>query len=193
MLANIVLPENITFIGSSCFHSCSNLKCFVLPSKIELISDNLFYNCLSLQYIQILSNNTIIHTYSFYNINQNAIICYEGECFINNSLSFGNSSPKIYVKNDYHFDTFGGLKVESSICPCIFPCNILSCSIPNKPTNHHLTTLQIVLITVGSLLFVVILIILFYLFKKQKLKCNKISKENEPMINSALLTTTDRQ
>lgn len=44
-LASIEIPEGVTYVGSSCFFTCSNLASVKLPSTLETIGGSCFYKC----------------------------------------------------------------------------------------------------------------------------------------------------
>lgn len=46
---DVVIPENVTSIGSNAFSGCTKLKSLTLPSKVKSIGSNAFYSCKNLK------------------------------------------------------------------------------------------------------------------------------------------------
>ena len=64
-MGNVVIPENVTGIGTSAFSNCG-LTSIELPSGLETMGASAFYNCDSLVSIDIPDGVTIINTSTFY-------------------------------------------------------------------------------------------------------------------------------
>ena len=65
-LSNIVIPENVTKMGSFAFSGCSSLKNIVLNDNLLSIGQNAFENCSALPSITIPNKVTSIPTNTFY-------------------------------------------------------------------------------------------------------------------------------
>lgn len=50
-LEEIILPENLVFLGNSVFENCKSLKEITIPAGISYIGRNMFYGCVSLEKI----------------------------------------------------------------------------------------------------------------------------------------------
>ena len=66
-LRNIVLPKNITSIGTRAFMGCSSLTSFTIPDSVTKIATSVFASCTSLISIHIPESITSIGETAFYN------------------------------------------------------------------------------------------------------------------------------
>ena len=64
-LVNVMLPDSITYIGSSAFEDSPNLTSITLPSNLEIIESSAFQNT-GLTEVVIPNNVTTIADYAFY-------------------------------------------------------------------------------------------------------------------------------
>lgn len=65
LLAEVVIPNNITTLVDNMFVDCQNLKSVYLSKELKEINYGLFENCLNLELIQIPENVTIINQFAF--------------------------------------------------------------------------------------------------------------------------------
>ena len=65
ILQSIVLPENLTEIGSVAFSECSSLTSITIPNSVTSIGNSAFWNCYSLTSITIPNSVTSIGGYAF--------------------------------------------------------------------------------------------------------------------------------
>lgn len=77
-LQNIILPDNITSIGSAAFSGCSSLVSFEVPSNVTQIGGSAFSSCKSLTSIDIPNSVMSLGTYAFYNCSFTSIDIPEG-------------------------------------------------------------------------------------------------------------------
>ena len=64
-LVSIIVPENITYLGTDTFSNCSSLTSVHLPSGIKSIGNYSFLNCFSLSSVNIPSSVTSVGKYAF--------------------------------------------------------------------------------------------------------------------------------
>ena len=62
----VVIPDGVSYIGSSAFEGCSNLTSITIPDSVTEIGDFAFYNCSSLTSIAIPVGVTLIGERVFY-------------------------------------------------------------------------------------------------------------------------------
>ena len=139
----IGLPATITYLGDSCFESCSSLESANLAAaQLKYLPNRLFEDCKELETcilpltLEILNTSvfsgTIIETlqipYSVQKISSNAFkgmekltsLDYCGEFEFPNRIASLDEDVKIYVKKGYPYKTFAGLPTKTSInCPLI--------------------------------------------------------------------------
>ena len=65
-LQHMVLPDDVTAIGSSAFEGCSSLISIDIPAGVASIGDGAFYECYVLASIPIPAGVTSIGSYAFY-------------------------------------------------------------------------------------------------------------------------------
>jgi BspA type Leucine rich repeat region (6 copies) len=105
VITSIVLPNNLTSIGSFAFDQCSNLTTVTFGTQISSIEANAFFNCTSLSSIDLKQNSLDIKEYAFANCsnlqtaNLGDVLSLEKSAFTNCSklttLNLGNSLKSI--------------------------------------------------------------------------------------------------
>jgi hypothetical protein len=65
-LSSIILPSNLTSIGTYAFFNCSNLKSVQFPSTLTNINEYAFTRCISLTTLSIPPSVTLIRAWAFY-------------------------------------------------------------------------------------------------------------------------------
>lgn len=66
-IQTVILPEQLTSIGSNAFYGCTSLDEITLPGGVVSIGTRAFSGCDSLTEIEIPQGNTAIEAYTFYN------------------------------------------------------------------------------------------------------------------------------
>ena len=67
LVTELVIPSNVTSIGSYAFRDCTSLTSITIPDSVTSIGYEAFYNCTSLTSITIPNSVTSIGTYAFFN------------------------------------------------------------------------------------------------------------------------------
>ena len=89
---NTIIPNSVTYIGSSAFYGCSNLTSITIPNSVTSIRRYAFYGCSNLTSIIIPSSVTIIGEYAFsYCISLTDVYCYAENVPSTDSDAFKNS------------------------------------------------------------------------------------------------------
>lgn len=78
-IEEIVLPNNLYYMGKNSFYGCESLKSFVVPSKVEVIKENCFEKCSSLQKIVIPESVVKIEKNAFKECSSLTEVIYEGD------------------------------------------------------------------------------------------------------------------
>ena len=90
LLTSVVLPENITQIGSDAFNGCVKLSSIVIPDNVRSIPANAFYNCYKLQSAIFPEGMTTISENAFYGCSSlTSVEIPEGTTLIDNSAFRG--------------------------------------------------------------------------------------------------------
>lgn len=63
----VVIPNNVTMIGSHAFISCKNLKLVIIPDSVIAIGHHAFKNCRNLIYVKLPNSIRTIERGLFYN------------------------------------------------------------------------------------------------------------------------------
>lgn len=66
-ITNILIGENITSLGASCFQNCKQVKTINLPEGIKSLGEDCFKDCQQLTHIKIPQSVTSFDNYVFYN------------------------------------------------------------------------------------------------------------------------------
>lgn len=66
-ITNILIGENITSLGQSCFENCKQLKTINIPETVKRLGENCFKYCQQLTHIKIPQSVTSFGNYVFYN------------------------------------------------------------------------------------------------------------------------------
>ena len=88
-LTSVTIPNSVTSIGSSVFRNCSALTSVTIPNSVTSIGNSAFYNCSSLTSVTIPNSATSIGRYAF------------GGCSSLTSVTIPNSITSI---GDYAFE-----------------------------------------------------------------------------------------
>ena len=84
---DVVLPNAMTYIGSSAFYGCSSLASITIPNSVTCIGNSAFEDCSSLTSVTIPNSVTSIGTYAFYNCSSLTSVTIP-----NSVTSIGNSA-----------------------------------------------------------------------------------------------------
>ena len=97
-ITTIVLPESITEIGGSAFHSCKNLASIELPKNVTTIGDGAFQFCSALTSIKIPERVTKIGHNVLHGCSGLREITVPAGCTVHGQYSFNQDGSKITVK-----------------------------------------------------------------------------------------------
>ena len=95
LITDLVVPDDITNIGSNAFFGCNSLTSVTIPNSVTSIEDSAFDSCSSLANVMILDSVMSIGEYAFFN------------CSSLTSVSLGNSVMSI---GEYAFYNCSNLK-----------------------------------------------------------------------------------
>lgn len=98
-LVEIVIPDNVTSIGTACFDGCSALERVTLPENLTVIKDNVFDGCSALKEITIPAGVEVICIYSLYCTALEALV-FEGDMqVVPSNENIPNADPGKLVIN----------------------------------------------------------------------------------------------
>lgn len=63
----VILPKDLTSIGSFAFYDCSSLKAISIPDTVKTIYEKAFYNCTSIRFVDLSDTLSHIGKSAFYN------------------------------------------------------------------------------------------------------------------------------
>ncbi len=94
-LVEVVIPDDVTYIGNYSFSGCTSLKTVVIPESVKTIGEHAFANCESLESLIIPDGVTEISANAFYNCSSlSSINIPEGVTVIDRQAFYGCSSLK---------------------------------------------------------------------------------------------------
>ena len=103
-LASVTIPEGVTSIGTSAFEDCRNLVSIIIPESVTEIGARAFYRCCSLTSATILGNVTTLHDYTFQ------------YCTSLKSLILPGSLTTIELAAISHCDSLRSLTLPNNVC-----------------------------------------------------------------------------
>ena len=115
-ITNVIMSDNITYIGEMAFSGCSSLTHVNLPNQIESIASKTFENCSSLISITIPESVTEIGDAAFFNCKSlssitmlsqtpptlgDALVFYKGKGYSQNIIKVPDGALNAYITADY--------------------------------------------------------------------------------------------
>ena len=132
-LTSITIPNSVTEIGKSAFSGCSSLISITIPNSVTSIGDEAFYNCSSLTSISIPNSVTSIRSQAFYG------------CGALTSITIPNSVTSIEVGAFQYCSSLTSITIPNSVTSigymAFYNCSSLtSISIPNSVASIENST-----------------------------------------------------
>ncbi len=127
-LVKILLPENLTSIGSYAFYDCLSLTSITIPNSVNSIGDFAFEDCSSLTSITIPNSVTSIGRYAFY------------DCSSLTSITIPNSVTSIGDGAFYWCSSLTSISIPNSVNSIGYEAfsgcsSLTSITIPNSVTS----------------------------------------------------------
>jgi len=180
-LTNITLPNSITSIGQFVFAETKNLTNVFIGNNITSLFFNTFgqFNTnnyrldITLETISVIDNITISFiSNGFYDnaiLENNLIVEKRSETGLTKTY---NCTKGYNISAAIEYTEQNCLKIEEppTLQPTVAP-TLQPTSQPTKPNNYQLSTLEIILIVITSLLFLICIFLILFIFKNNFVNC----------------------